>query len=151
VPIVGAPPPDRIASRAASEVHSVQDLPFRILIDGACPLCKREGDLLLKLDKGRGNLVLEDIASPTFDASKYGTTFDAVMGSIHGVLPGGKLVSGMEVFRRAYAAVGFGWVLAWSAWPGLRVIADAGYKVFAKYRLRLTGRGAACEGGTCKI
>jgi predicted DCC family thiol-disulfide oxidoreductase YuxK len=129
----------------------VQTLPFRILIDGACPLCKREGDLLMRLDKGKGNLVLEDISEPGFDASKYGTTFDAVMGSIHGVLPGGTLVQGMEVFRRAYAAVGWGFVLAWSAWPVLRPIADAGYKVFAKYRLRLTGRRDACVDGRCKI
>lgn len=141
----------RIASALVSEYIIMADLPFRILIDGACPLCKREGDLLMRLDKGRGNLILEDIASPSFDASRYGTTFEAVMGSIHGVLPGGKLVHGMEVFRRAYAAVGFGWVLAWSDWPVLRSIANAGYKVFAKYRLRLTGRRDACEGGRCRV
>lgn len=127
------------------------ELPFRILIDGLCPLCKHEGNMLRKLDKGKGNLLLEDIAAPEFDAGKYGTTFDAVMGSIHGVLPNGQLVHGMEVFRRAYAAVGLGWLLAWSNWPILRPIADAGYKVFAKYRLRLTGRKDACEGDRCRV
>jgi predicted DCC family thiol-disulfide oxidoreductase YuxK len=129
----------------------VNELPFRILIDGECPLCKREANMMARMDKGRGNLVLVDIADPSFDAGTYGTTFENVMGTIHGVLPDGKLVTGMEVFRRAYAAVGWGWLLAWSAWPGLRVIADAGYRFFAKYRLRLTGRKNACEGGRCKI
>lgn len=127
------------------------ELPFRILIDGLCPLCKREANLLAKLDKGRGNLLIEDIAAPSFDAARYGTTFEAVMGSIHGVLPDGKLVQGMEVFRRAYAAVGCGWVLSWTRWPVAKQLTDAAYKVFAKYRLGLTGRKDACEGGRCKL
>ncbi|MEL6797878.1 MAG: DUF393 domain-containing protein, partial [Planctomycetota bacterium] len=84
---------------------------FTILIDGDCPLCRHEANLMRKLDKGRGNLELVDIAEPDFDASTYGTTFETVMGHIHGVLPDGRLVTGMEVFRRAYAAVGWGWVL----------------------------------------
>jgi len=133
------------------EYKPVQELPFRILIDGDCPLCKHEANMMARMDKGRGNLILIDIASPSFDATAYGTTFENVMGSIHGVLPSGKLVTGMEVFRRAYAASGWGWLLAWSAWPGLRWLADLGYKFFAKYRLRLTGRKDACEAGRCKI
>lgn len=133
------------------EYKPVQELPFRILIDGDCPLCKHEANMMARMDKGRGNLILIDIASPSFDATAYGTTFENVMGSIHGVLPSGKLVTGMEVFRRAYAASGWGWLLEWSAWPGLRWLADLGYKFFAKYRLRLTGRKDACEAGRCKI
>jgi predicted DCC family thiol-disulfide oxidoreductase YuxK len=132
-------------------IQGVQELPFRILIDGECPLCKREANMLAKMDRGRGGLVLEDISLPTFDANKYGTTFEAVMGSIHGVLPDGRLVTGVEVFRRAYAAVGYGWLLAWTGWPVVRRIVDAGYVVFAKYRLRVTGRKDACEQGRCKV
>jgi predicted DCC family thiol-disulfide oxidoreductase YuxK len=127
------------------------ELPFRILIDGLCPLCQREATLMARLDKGRGNLIIEDIAAPSFDAAKYGTTFETVMGSIHGVLPDGRLVQGMEVFRRAYATVGCGWVLAWTRWPIAKQLTDAAYVVFAKYRLGLTGRKDACEGGRCKL
>jgi len=73
-----------------------------------------------------------------------------LMARIHAVLPDGSLVEGVEVFRRAYTAVGLGWTLAWTAWPGLRPLADAGYRWFARNRLRLTGRGAhACAGGRC--
>lgn len=123
---------------------------FTILIDGLCPLCKREADLMARLDKGRGRLALIDIASPTFDPAHFGTTMDAVMGTIHGVKSDGTLITGMEVFRRAYAAVGYGWALAWTGWPLLRIVCDAGYRVFAKYRLRLTGRGE-CESGRCVV
>jgi predicted DCC family thiol-disulfide oxidoreductase YuxK len=73
------------------------------------------------------------------------------MGEIHGVTIDGRLVKGVEVFRRAYAAVGWGWMLAPTAWPGLRWVSDAVYRWFAKNRLRLTGRRGACEGGRCRV
>lgn len=127
-------------------------LPFRVLIDGDCPLCKREANFLARLDRGQGRLVLEDIAAAGFDPSRYATSMDAVMGTIHGVLPDGRLVTGMEVFRRAYGAVGWGWLLSWTAWPLLRPLMDRAYSFFAKHRLRLTGRGNACSvDGRCRV
>lgn len=113
---------------------------FTLLIDGDCPLCRREAALMARLDRGRGQLHLVDIASPDFDASRYGTTQTAVMGHIHGVLPDGTLVTGMEAFRHAYRAVGLGWVLGWSTWPVFRGLADGAYEFFARHRLSLTGR-----------
>jgi predicted DCC family thiol-disulfide oxidoreductase YuxK len=123
---------------------------FKVLIDNACPLCRHEGRLLLKLDKGRGRIALEDIADPAFIPATYGKTMDELMGSIHGVLPDGSLVHGVEVFRRAYGAVGLGWLLAWTRWPIARPIADAAYRVFARIRLHLPGR-TECAGGMCKL
>lgn len=102
------------------------------------------------LDGGRGRLAIVDIAAPGFDAGRYGTTYEAVMGEIHGVLPGNRLVTGVEVFRRAYAAIGWGWVLAPTAWPGLRWLSDAAYRWFARNRLWLTGR-KDCGTGACKV
>lgn len=124
---------------------------FTILIDGDCPLCRHEANLMRRLDRGRGNLELIDIAEPGFDAGRYGTTFDAVMGHIHGVLPDGRLVTGMEVFRRAYAAVGCGWVLGWTRLPVISWVADRVYAFFARYRLALTGRKDACADGRCRV
>ncbi len=120
--------------------------PLTIFIDGDCPLCRREANLLLRLDRGRGGLLLQDIAAPGFDASHYGLTRDALMGTIHG-LRNGEPITGMEVFRCAYAAVGWGWLLAWTAWPIFRPITDAAYRFFARHRLRLTGR---CDSGACR-
>ena len=123
---------------------------FTVLIDGDCPLCKVEADLLRKLDRDRGRLELVDIAAPGFDAADYGTTYETVMGHIHGVKPDGSLVTGMEVFRRAYAAVGLGWLFGWTSWPGFRWLTDRAYNLFARYRLRLTGR-ADCATDRCRI
>ena len=106
--------------------------------------------LLRRLDRGRRRIAFEDIAAPGFDPGRYGLDAGGVMARIHGVLADGTVVEGMEVFRRAYAAVGLGWLLAPSAWPGLRRLFDAAYRLFARNRLRWTGRaGVACEAERC--
>ncbi len=140
------------APAAAHDVSSETTPEFTVLIDGDCPLCKREAKFMQKLDKGRGRLCLVDITADDFDPTIYGRTMDDVMGSIHGVNEDGEVVDGMEVFRGAYRAVGLGWLLAPTGWPGLRPIFDALYRFFARYRLTLTGRSdAACEDGRCKV
>jgi predicted DCC family thiol-disulfide oxidoreductase YuxK len=125
------------------------DEPFSLLYDGECPLCSREVRWLERLNR-RGRLRFEDIAAPGFDASRYGTTYDALMARIHGVLPDGRLVRDVEVFRRAYAAVGLGWLLAPTGWRWLRPLADGAYSAFARNRLRWTGR-SACDGARCAL
>ncbi len=122
---------------------------IKVLYDGDCPLCAREIGFLQRRDRGRGRIAFEDIAAPGFDAQVYGSDHATLMARIHGVLPDGTLIEGVEVFRRAYAAVGMGWLVAPTRWPGLRRLADAGYRAFARNRLRLTGRSHACEDGAC--
>lgn len=124
---------------------------IRVLVDGACPLCRTEGNLLRRLDRGRGRLVIEDITAGDFDPDRVGRSMDELMGAIHGVAPDGTIVTGMEVFRRAYAAVGLGWLLAPTDWPGLRPLFDRAYRWFARNRLRLTGRSETCDGGSCRV
>jgi len=121
-----------------------------VLFDGDCPLCVREVRMLRRLDRGRGRIGFEDIAAPGFEASRYGLDSATLMARIHGVLGDGRVIEGMEVFRRAYAAVGLGWLLAPSRWPLLRPLCDAAYRSFARNRLRLTGRaGDGCDGERC--
>ncbi len=103
-----------------------------------------------RLDKGRELLVMEDISDPRFDASVYGVTLESVMRTIHGVMPDGRVVTGMEVFRRAYGAIGWGWLLAPTGWPGLRWVFDSLYAFFAKRRLAWTGRACDAE-GHCRV
>ena len=93
---------------------------------------------------------MTDIAARNFNPEAFGKTHDEFMARIHGRLPDGTWVEGMEVFRRAYGAVGLGWLLAPTRLPGLRQLFDAAYRVFARNRLRWTGR-ADCEGGRCGV
>jgi predicted DCC family thiol-disulfide oxidoreductase YuxK len=71
---------------------------IRVLYDGDCPLCVREAAFLARRDAGRGRLQLEDIAAEGFDPRVYGLDERRVMARIHGVLPGGEVVEGVEVF-----------------------------------------------------
>lgn len=119
---------------------------FEVFYDGGCPLCLREISLLRRWDR-RQRIRFTDIDRPDFDAAALDKTYDQLMAEIHGRLPDGTWVVGVEVFRKLYAAAGFGGVVAVSRWPGIRSALDWGYERFARNRLRLTGRCA----GTCAV
>jgi predicted DCC family thiol-disulfide oxidoreductase YuxK len=123
--------------------------PYRVEVffDGDCPLCVREIDMLRKLDR-RGRIRFTDIAARGFDPAAHGTTMDALMAEIHGRLPDGTWITGVEVFRQLYAAVGLGPAVAVTRLPGVRGALDVGYRLFAKNRLKLTGR---CTTESCPI
>ena len=127
----------------------VSEWRFRILYDGECPFCRREVRWLQRWNR-KCRLEFEDITSPGFSAAQYGKTPKELLGVIHGVFPDGHIVSGVEVFRQAYRAVGLGWLLAPTAWPVLRPVFDRLYVLFARHRVRL-GRlfGRSCASGTC--
>jgi predicted DCC family thiol-disulfide oxidoreductase YuxK len=124
---------------------------FKVLYDGECPFCVREVSWLRRRNRA-GQLAFEDVASHSFDPSRYGRTREELLGVIHGVFPDGRIVSKVEVFRQAYRAVGLGWLLAPTGWPVLRWIFDRAYLLFARYRVRL-GRlfGRSCTSGACGV
>ena len=118
---------------------------IKVLFDGACPICRWEAAIWQRLDRGRGRVALVNIASVGFQAAEHGISCAQAMAEIHGILPSGAVVRGMAVFRRAYAAVGLGWLLAPTAWPLLRPCFDRAYRWFARNRLLLTGRPWVCD------
>jgi len=95
-------------------------------------------------------LIVEDISAEGFDPSRYGLTFEEVMGQIHGITWDGRILRGMEVFREAYQAIGLGLLLAPTGWPVIRPISDMAYRWFARNRLRFTGRAGACDAHRCR-
>lgn len=118
-----------------------------VFFDGECPLCAREIQLLRRLDR-KHRIGFVDIAAPGFEPSAHGLTRAALMAEIHARLPDGAIIRGVEVFRRLYAAVGFGPLVALTRLPGLSHLLDAAYRLFAKNRLRLTGR---CDDALCTV
>ena len=124
---------------------------FKMLYDGDCPLCQREARFLRRRNR-HGWLAFENIAAPGFDPALYGVSRGELMGVIHGVFPDGRMVSKVAVFREAYRAVGLGWLLAPTGWPGLRWLANVGYEWFARHRLAI-GRvlGRKCDTGACGV
>lgn len=125
---------------------------LKLLYDGMCPICSREVALLRRLDRRRLRLAFEDIAAEHFAPERYGLTMRQVIGSMHAIRSDGSVISGMQVFREAYAAVGLGWLLAPTRWPVLRTIADVLYRMFARIRPRLSRLGSTrCDSGRCAV
>jgi predicted DCC family thiol-disulfide oxidoreductase YuxK len=125
---------------------------FKLLYDGECPLCRREVMWLQRRNRD-GRLACEDISAPGFAAARYGKRQEELMGVMHGVFPDGRIVTKVAAFRAAYRVVGLGWLLAPTAWPGLRPLADRGYEWFARHRVGL-GKffgGRACADGRCEV
>ncbi len=121
------------------------DFEVEVFYDGACPLCLREIEMLRRKDR-HARIRFTDIAAVGFDATSVGIPWPALMERIHGRLPDGTIIEGVEVFRRLYAAVGFGSLVAVTRLPGVKQMLNASYRVFAQNRLRLTGR---CTDDSC--
>jgi predicted DCC family thiol-disulfide oxidoreductase YuxK len=138
----------RISRGVSTEEQNVTNA-FTILIDGQCSLCRREAAAMQRMDAGRGALKIVDIAAPGFVAAEYGITDDEAMGQIHGVTPDGRLLTGLSVFRHAYGALARGGgigakcmsaLFAITGWPLVRVVANAGYRWFARNRIAISSR-----------
>ncbi|MBE0568144.1 MAG: CIA30 family protein [Deltaproteobacteria bacterium] len=123
------------------------DYDIEVFYDGACPLCMREVRWLRRRDQQK-RIRFVDIAASGFDVREAGVSREALMDRIHGRLPDGTIIEGVEVFRRLYASVGFPFLSRISRLPGITEMLDLGYSWFARNRLRLTRR---CRNGICEI
>jgi predicted DCC family thiol-disulfide oxidoreductase YuxK len=124
---------------------------LKLLYDGQCSICRRATERLKRHDR-ENRIVPEDISDPAFDPGRYGLTAEQVRTVMYVVLPDGRVLAAMDAVRAAYGAVGRGWLLAPTKWPGIRWIADAFYAYFARHRLtfsRIFGRNR--NTGTCSL
>jgi predicted DCC family thiol-disulfide oxidoreductase YuxK len=120
---------------------------FEVFFDGGCPLCLREINMLRRWDRRR-KIRFTDIDAADFSSKDVGKSYDELMAQMHGRLPDGTWIRGVEVFRRLYTAVGFGPIVFLSRLPVISQTLDLGYVLFAKNRLKLTGR---CNSTTCDV
>ncbi len=130
------PPPLANMARPACDIE--------VFFDGDCPLCRREISLLRRWDR-RHRIRFTDLAAMDFDSTRLDIPFERLVAEIHARLPDGRWLRGVEVFRRLYSAVGWRCLVAVTRWPGVAQLLEAGYHVFARNRLKWTGRcTAAC-------
>jgi predicted DCC family thiol-disulfide oxidoreductase YuxK len=121
---------------------------FEVFYDGACVLCRKEMDMLKRWDKEH-QIVFTDIAESNFlEYNDTKRSYDELMAEIHGRIVGQTVMKGVEVFRQLYGRLGWRRAVALSRLWGVRQICDLAYMVFAKNRLRLTGR---CKDDVCRI
>jgi len=116
-----------------------------LLFDGGCPLCLREVTFLRQRDARlhpqalRLNFV--DIDASDYDPVAHGgISYREAMGRIHGLRSDGTVLRDVAVFREAYRLVGLGWLYAPTDWPWLRPLVNGAYQLWARWRLRFTGR-----------
>ena len=118
---------------------------YRLLYDGACPICRRE---VLWLHRRRPEAIeAVDIAAKDFDADIYGLTAHQLDAALYGIRPDGSVTVGMDSLREAYRLAGLGWLMNWSGWWPARPAFNAFYRWFARNRTRigrLLGRQDDC-------
>lgn len=110
--------------------------PVTLFHDGHCPLCQREVDWLSRHPR-RERVRLVDIQAPGFDAEAQGKTFAGMMGRLHLRDAAGHWFIGMDASRALYAVLGYRRLVWLSTLPGLAGLMDAGYRWFARRRVRL--------------
>jgi predicted DCC family thiol-disulfide oxidoreductase YuxK len=120
---------------------------LEVFFDGDCQLCLREITLIRRWDREQ-RIRFTDIAAPDFHPELLGKQYEALMAEMHGRLPDGSWIQGVEVFRQMYALVGFRRLVALSRWPVISQVLDFGYALFARNRLRFTGR---CSERGCNV
>ena len=124
---------------------------LKLLYDGQCSLCRRAMEGLKRRD-AKGRIVPEDISDPAFDPARYRLTAEQVRSAMHVVLPDGRILPAMDAVRAVYGAVGLGWLVAPTGWPGIRWLADLSYRFLARHRLAFSRlRGRKCDSASCSL
>jgi len=119
--------------------------PLTVFYDGACPICAREMALMKHLDR-KQRLKFCDFSAPGYDAGSTGLDPARLGAVIHAQWDDGMLITGVEVFRAIWQAVGLGMLAHLSRLPLIDPLLVRGYTWFARNRLWLTGRDTGCSG-----
>ena len=111
-----------------------------IFFDGGCPLCKREVDFLQSRNQ-KGYLSFIDINTSDFYLDlRYGITYKQAMERIHALKSDGSVIKDIKVFQEAYNLIDLGWIYAPTKIPIFDTFIEFIYRIWAKYRLKLTFR-----------
>ena len=119
--------------------------PLTIFFDGACPICDREIALMRRLDKRR-LLAFCDFSRPDYDPTSIDLSPTELGRIIHARWGDGTVITGVDVFRAMWEAVGLGFLARLSRLSLVEPLVVRAYAWFARNRLRLTGRSQVCSG-----
>jgi predicted DCC family thiol-disulfide oxidoreductase YuxK len=115
-----------------------------LFFDGACGMCTRSRDLLLKMDR-TGNLQTEALQSPG-TAQRLGIAPTSLLESVRWLDSSGAVYSGAEAANAALsAAIGTRIPLVIYRIPGIRFFEEAIYRWVAANRYRFPGTTPYCE------
>ena len=123
--------------------------PLTVFFDGACPICDREIALMKRLDRRR-QLEFCDFSTQEYDAASSGFAAADLATVIHARWVNGSVITGVDVFRAMWEAVGMGLLARLSRLSLVEPLVLKAYAWFARNRLRLTGRSHACTVDACR-
>jgi predicted DCC family thiol-disulfide oxidoreductase YuxK len=123
--------------------------PLTVFFDGACPICAREIALMKWLDRRR-QLEFCDFSTQEYDAASSGFAASDLATVIYARWSDGSVITGVEVFRAMWEAVGLRFLARLSRLSVVEPLVLKAYAWFARNRLRLTGRSHACTGASCR-
>ncbi|XP_069560480.1 uncharacterized protein [Brachyistius frenatus] len=131
---------------------STEPAAVRVLYDGLCPICVTEIRFLQFLQKNQPEKVnFIDISLPGYDGAKYkDVTYEMAMDEMHVIDEKDEVHRGVPAFSVMYGAVGLGWLGRFMMWSPVRPFMDKSYAIFARNRLKWTGRGDECTTRRCE-
>lgn len=109
--------------------------------DGDCPICNIEINAMKKLDR-EGQIAWVDIAKDQAALQRAGLTYAQTMARLHVLDEQHQLQTGVHGFLRVWKLLPYYRRLAAlvESVPGLLPILDVCYRIFAYWRLPLTGK-----------
>ena len=115
-----------------------------LFFDGACGMCTRSRDLLLKLNR-TGDLKTEPLQS-VGAAERLGVPASRLLESVRWLGSSGEVYAGAEAANAAVsAAIGTKLPLALYRVAGMRFVQEAIYRWVATHRYRFPGTTPYCE------
>ncbi|MGD8914353.1 MAG: DCC1-like thiol-disulfide oxidoreductase family protein [Candidatus Thiodiazotropha sp.] len=91
-------------------------------------------EIIFSINRNSRQLIFIDISAPDFDPKAYGRTRQMLLARIHARRADGVIVEGPEVFRLAFSALGYGWLVAPPRWSFLNQVTEITYNWFARNR-----------------
>jgi predicted DCC family thiol-disulfide oxidoreductase YuxK len=113
--------------------------PLTVYFDGECPICRREIDFM-KIFNRRNHLQFIDFSASSFLSPEHGLSPCDLGKVIHARWSDGTIITGVEVFREMWEAIGLRALARLARRPTVNKLLVRAYAWFAKNRLRLTGR-----------
>lgn len=138
--------------RHQHRTFSSESAAVQVLYDGLCPICVTEIRFLQFLQRNKpGKVDFIDISKPGYDGAKYkDVSYEMAMDQMHVIDERGEVHRGVPAFAVMYSAVGLGWLGRLMMFPPVRPFMDKSYDIFARNRLKWTGRGEECNSGRCE-
>ncbi|ACL23249.1 thiol-disulfide oxidoreductase DCC family protein [Chloroflexus aggregans] len=125
-------------------------MPYTMLYDGNCRLCRSQASLVAAYDE-YDQIELIDANSAEARARFPEITLDEAMGQLHVVGPDGTIYRGAEAVRELLlqlpALRGLGELLRL---PGALTLAQPVYEFVARNRYLFGGNPATCDDGSCR-